>query len=38
MEWLAMDPEFQRHLENCTIIAVISFLVKKNSQVAKSRE
>ena len=29
---LAMDPEFQRHLENCTIIAMISFLVKRRTQ------
>jgi len=29
VEWLAMDPEFQRYLENCTIVAMISFLVKE---------
>jgi hypothetical protein len=27
-----MDPEFQRHLENCTIIAMISVLVKRRIQ------
>jgi len=26
-----MDPEFQRHLEDCTIIAMISFLVKRRT-------
>jgi len=31
VEWLAMDPEFQRHLENCTIVAMISFLVKRGT-------
>ena len=31
VEWLAMDPEIQRHLDNCTIVTMISFLIKRRT-------